>query len=130
MSPRATSSARMQQAKQGPTRMKLIQSIAALTLGASLMTHAAIAAAPDAATDPRIDPQVRAFLARINKDSSPFWELPQPKPQEILTALQSQTDVDMSGVATSERTVEQDGRKVKLYIMKPAKMTANPGVLF
>ena len=36
-------------------------------------------AAPDAATDPRIDPQVRAFLREINKDSSPFWELPDRK---------------------------------------------------
>jgi acetyl esterase/lipase len=32
---------------------------------------------PNAATDPRIDPQVRTFLAELNKDSSPFWELPQ-----------------------------------------------------
>ena len=95
-----------------------------------MMTQAALAAAPDAATDPRIDPQVRAFLAKINKDSSPFWELPQPKPQEILTALQSQTDVDMTGVATSERTIDQDGHKVKLYIMKPAQTSSNPGVLF
>ncbi len=51
------------------------------------MTQLAFAA-PDAATDPRIDPQVRSFLAEINKDSSPFWELPQPKPQEIFTGLQ------------------------------------------
>lgn len=41
------------------------------------MTNIA-AAAPDAAKDPRIDPAIRAFLARINKDSRPFWELPQP----------------------------------------------------
>lgn len=67
-------------------------------------------AAPNAATDPRIDPQVRSFLAKINKDSSPFWQLPQPKPQEVLTGLQSQTPVDMSGVTTSERTITQDGR--------------------
>ncbi len=95
-----------------------------------MMTQAALAADPDAATDPQIDPQVRAFLAKLNKDSSPFWELPQPKPQEILTALQSQTDVDMTGVTTSERTIDQDDRKVKLYIMKPAQMRGNPGVLF
>jgi acetyl esterase/lipase len=44
--------------------------------------------------------------------------------------LQSQADVDMTGVTTSERTIEQDGRKVKLYIMKPSQMSANPGVLF
>ena len=48
-------------------------------------------AAPDAATDPRIDPQIRSFLADIDKDSSPFWELPQPKPQQILTELQSKS---------------------------------------
>ena len=44
------------------------------------MTQAATLT-PDAASDPRIDPQVRSFLAELNKDSSPFWELPQPKPQ-------------------------------------------------
>jgi acetyl esterase len=109
--------------------MNRIQKLAALTLGASMMTQAAIAAAPDAATDPRIDPEVRSFLAKINKDSSPFWELPQPKPQEILTGLQSQTVVDMSGVTTTERTISQDGRTVKLYIMKPEQAGSNPGVL-
>ena len=57
----------------------------------------AVAQIPNAATDPRIDPHVRTFLAELNKDSSPFWELPQPKPQDILTALQNQTAVDMSG---------------------------------
>jgi acetyl esterase len=109
--------------------MNRIQKFAALTLGASIMTQAATAAAPDAGTDPRIDPQVRSFLAKINKDSSPFWELPQPKPQEILTGLQSQTAVDMSGVTTTERTISQDGRTVKLYIMKPQQVGSNPGVL-
>ena len=95
--------------------------------GASLMTSFA-AAAPNPATDARIDPQVRAFLAEINKDSSPFWELPQPKPQDILTALQSQTPVDMSGVTTTEKTITEDGRTVKLYIMKPEHVSGKPGV--
>jgi acetyl esterase len=109
--------------------MKLFSSLATFSLGAILMIQTAYAA-PDAATDPRIDPQVRSFLAKINKDSSPFWELPQPKPQEILTGLQSQTIVDMSGVTTSERTITQDGRTVKLYIVKPEQVSSNPGVLF
>lgn len=94
------------------------------------MTQLATAQAQDPATDPRIDPQVRAFLADINKDSSPFWELPQPKPQDILTALQNQTPVDMSGVNTVERTITQDKRKVKLYIMTPQNISGKPGVLF
>ncbi|MGA2792355.1 MAG: alpha/beta hydrolase [Roseiarcus sp.] len=87
-------------------------------------------AAPDAATDPRIDPQVRSLLAELNKDSSPFWQLPQPKPQEILTALQNKTPVDMSGVTTVEKTIDQDGRTVKLYIMTPERVAGKPGVLF
>ncbi len=85
---------------------------------------------PDAADDPRIDAQIRPFLAMLNKDSSPFWELPQPRPQDILTGLQSQTPVDMSGVTTTERIISQDGRTVKLYIMKPERVSGTPGVLF
>jgi len=92
------------------------------------MTQVATAA-PNAATDPRIDPQIRSFLAEIDKDISPFWELPQPKPQEILTGLQSQTAVDMSGVTTTEMTITQDGRTVKLYIMRPDRVSGSPGVV-
>ena len=69
------------------------------------MIAAVASAAPDAATDPRIDPQVRIFLAKLNKDGSPFWELSQPKPQEILTELQNKTPVDMSGVTTIKKTI-------------------------
>ncbi|HVJ36092.1 MAG TPA: alpha/beta hydrolase [Terriglobia bacterium] len=81
-------------------------------------------------TDPRIDPQVRTLLTQLNKDSSPFWELPQPKPQDILTGLQDQTPVDMSGVSTVEKTITQDGLSVKLYIMTPDHPAEKPGVLF
>lgn len=94
------------------------------------MTIQPASAAPDAATDPRIDAQIRAFLAELNKDPSPFWELPQPKPQDILTALQNKTPVDLSGVTTVEKTITQDGKTAKLYIMKPNHVTDKPGVLF
>jgi acetyl esterase len=87
------------------------------------------AAAPNAATDTRIDPQVRSFLAVINKDTTPFWELPQPKPQQILTDLQKQTSVDMSGVTVTDQTINQDGRTVKLYVMKPEQVSGKPSVL-
>ena len=59
--------------------MNMILKITSLMAGASLMTSLA-AAAPDPTSDLRIDPQIRAFLAEINKNSAPFWELPQPKP--------------------------------------------------
>ncbi|MEZ2126482.1 MULTISPECIES: alpha/beta hydrolase [unclassified Sinorhizobium] len=108
--------------------VKLLPSLATLSLGVILVTQP-VHAAPDAATDPRIDPQVRSFLAKINKDPSPFWELPQPKPQEILTGLQNMTPVDMSGVNTTEQTITQDGQTVKIYIMKPERVAGKPGVL-
>ena len=98
-----------------------------LTGAMSIMN--ATADLPNAATDLRIDPQVRSFLAELNKDSSPFWELPQPKPQEILSGLQNKTPVDTSGVTTVERTITQDGRTVKLYIMTPRESANKPGVL-
>jgi acetyl esterase/lipase len=94
-----------------------------------VMTQGAVAQVPDPASDPRIDPQIRIFLADLNKAGNPFWELPQPKPQEILTALQNKTPVDMSGVNTVEKTITQDGREVKLYIMKPNDLKGKPGVL-
>jgi acetyl esterase len=109
--------------------MRHARLLSTILLGATVMTQTAQGATPDPAVDPRIDPQVQSFLAAINKDSSPFWELPQPKPQEIITGLQSQTAVDMSGVVTTERTVTQDGHTVKLYIMKPDHASAKPGIL-
>lgn len=87
------------------------------------------ATAEDISNDQHLDPQVRSFLIPLNTNPSPFWELPQPKPQEILTALQDQTPVDMSGVTTVEKTITQGGREVKLYIMKPQHVTGRPGVL-
>ncbi|HUK35329.1 MAG TPA: alpha/beta hydrolase fold domain-containing protein, partial [Vicinamibacterales bacterium] len=94
------------------------------------MTQAAVTAAPDAASDRRIDPKVRAFLADLNKNSKPFWELPQPKPQDVLTGLQNKTPVDMSGVSSVARTINEDQQTVTLYIMTPTHATtARPGVL-
>jgi acetyl esterase len=89
-----------------------------LLAGALIAMRAAVAA-PDAATDPRIDPVVRAFLADVNKNSSPFWTLPGPQVRAVLTGLQDKTPVDMSGVTVSAKTISANGQTVKLYIMKP-----------
>jgi acetyl esterase/lipase len=109
--------------------MRLTLALATLTMGTVLMTTAATSAPADPSTDPRIDPQIRAFLTELNKDQTPFWEFPQPKPQEVLAGLQSKTSVDMSGVTTVEKTIVQDGRTVKLYIMTPDHLATKPGVL-
>ena len=100
---------------------------ATIFAGAMIISHTVFA--QDVSTDPNIDPQVRAFLVELNKNASPIWELPQPKPQEIITGLQDQTKVDMSGVTITEKTISQNGQKVKLFIMKPEHVIGKPGVL-
>jgi acetyl esterase len=87
-------------------------------------------ATSDVGIDPDLSPPVRNFLVALNKNASPFWTLPQPKPQEILTALQNQTAVDLSGVTTSEHSLTIDGREVKLFVMKPERIEGRPGVIF
>ena len=81
------------------------------------------------ADDPNLAPAVRKFLVQLDKNASPFWTLPQPKPQEILTELQNQTKVDISGVTTTEHALMVDGRTVQLFVMKPDRMDGHPGVI-
>lgn len=88
------------------------------------------ASAVDVSNDTHLLPGVRSFLTDLNRDSNPFWELPQPQPQDVLTNLQNQTPVDMSGVTTTERTITQNGRSVKIYVMRPDRSQGTPGVLF
>jgi acetyl esterase len=103
-------------------------SVSAILIGASIaMTQAA--AAPDPATDPQIDPKIRSFLSELNKDSSPFWEKPGPQVRAVLTGLQAKTPVNLSGITISEKTVSENGQRVKLYIMKPDNVDGTPPVL-
>jgi acetyl esterase len=87
------------------------------------------AATSNVADDPNIAPKVRDFLVKIDKSPAPFWTYPQPKPQDILTALQNETPVDMSGVTTTERSITVDGHETTLYIMKPDHIAGHPGVI-
>jgi acetyl esterase len=104
-------------------------SVSAILIGASIAMTQAAAAAPDPATDPQIDPKIRSFLSELNKDSSPFWEKPGPQVRAVLTGLQAKTPVNLSGITISEKTVSENGQRVKLYIMKPDKVDGTPPVL-
>jgi acetyl esterase/lipase len=84
----------------------------------------------DASLDPAIDPLVRPFLKELNKDSSPFWELPGEQVRSILTGLQAKTPVDMSGVTIEKKKIFRDGQSVLLYIMRPEAVTTKLPVLF
>jgi acetyl esterase len=97
--------------------------------GAMIAMTQPVTAAPDAATDPHIDPKIRSFLSELNKDSDAFWERPGPQVRAVLTALQSKTPVDLSGIAVSEKVIVGNGGKVKLYIVKPEEASEPPPVI-
>jgi acetyl esterase len=85
----------------------------------------------DPAHDLAIDHRSRAFLAELNKDSSPFWELPGDEPRNVVTRLQAQTPVDMSGVEIGERQIIVDGRPITLYVVRPEGAGHDvPGFMF
>jgi acetyl esterase len=111
-------------------QVSTLTTLANVLIGAAFaMTQTATAQAPDAATDPRIDPQIRTFLTDLNRNDSPYWELPGPQVRGVLTALQARTSVDLSGVTISERTISENGQTVKLYIVLPQGLTGTPPVL-
>jgi acetyl esterase len=77
----------------------------------------------DPAQDPAIDRRTRAFLEEVNKDSSPFWELPGDVPRKTVTSLQDRTPVDLSGITVDERELTVDGRSIALYVVRPEGAT-------
>ena len=83
----------------------------------------------DPARDPAIDRRSRGFLRELNRDSSAFWTLPGDEPRRIVTALQDQTPVDLSGIEVEERVIPIGGRGVTLYVVRPEGATGGaPGV--
>ena len=87
-------------------------------------------ATADVSNDPNLAPGVRTFLVAFNKNHpTPFYTLPQPKPQDVLTAWQNRTTVDMSGVTTTEYPLTVDGRTISLFVMKPDHVEGRPGVI-
>jgi acetyl esterase/lipase len=111
-------------------RASTVTTLANLLIGATFaVTQTVTAQAPDAANDPKIDPQIRTFLADLNRNSNAYWELPGPQVRAVLTALQAKTPTDLSGVTISERTIVENGQSVKLYIVLPQEVNTTPPVL-
>ncbi|MCF6402858.1 alpha/beta hydrolase [Chitinophaga filiformis] len=88
----------------------------------------------DPGVDPRIDPQIRVFLKGLNdagKGQPPIYKLPGTGPADALTALQNQTQVDLSGIEVTERVITQDGISVPVHIVRPAGVTGTlPVIVF
>jgi len=80
----------------------------------------------NAENDPRILTGVREFLKILNSGTGkPIEQLSPAEARKVLIDAQKSVTVNYSGIEESERTITQDGAKVKIHITKPAG--AKPG---
>lgn len=84
---------------------------------------ATINKAVKAEDDPRIFTGVRKFLKVLNAGTGkPIEELSPVDARQVLTGAQESVEVDYSGIEESERTITQDGKEVRIHIVKPANI--------
>jgi acetyl esterase/lipase len=107
--------------------------IIAAIMATSILTETAEAQKPiDPAKDPAIETRTKAFLNMLNSGGGKPMETMTPgDARKVLEGAQSSVKVDLSGVDVSEKTIQQDGLSVKLYIMRPSGETGTlPAFLF
>ena len=79
--------------------------------------------------DPRIFKEVRDFLKVLNSGTGkPIEQLSPADARNVLIDAQKSVTVDYSGIEESERTIAQDGEKVRIHIVKPVGAKTNSPV--
>ena len=74
----------------------------------------------DPAVDPAIQSDTRAFLQALNSGGGTPMEMLSPaEARKVLEGAQTSVTVDISGIDVTEKTINQDGLEVKLYIVRP-----------
>ncbi|HET9396158.1 MAG TPA: alpha/beta hydrolase, partial [Nitrospiraceae bacterium] len=64
---------------------------------------------------------IRQFLEALNSSGAkPIEQLSPQDARQVLTDAQNSVHVDLSGIQTSEKVIDVEGRELKLYIVKPA----------
>lgn len=70
--------------------------------------------------DPLIFTKVQGFLKALNAgDGKPLEQLSPYDARQVLVGAQKSVTVDYSGIVETERTISQNGYKVKIHITKP-----------
>ncbi len=85
------------------------------------MTPANVATQPvNFKDDPRLSRETRSFLNVLNAaGGSPLESLPPEKARLVLVDAQASVQVDLSGIAESEKDILADGYQLKLHIVRP-----------
>lgn len=86
----------------------------------------------DPAKDPAIETGTKAFLNLLNGSGGKPMETMAPgEARKVLEGAQASVAVDVSGIDVAEKTIQQDGLSVKLYIVRPSGETgALPAFMF
>ncbi|MGX5820618.1 alpha/beta hydrolase [Chitinophaga lutea] len=75
----------------------------------------------DYATDPAIEQGVKTFLKALNSGGGkPMEEMTPAEARKVLEGAQTSVKADESGIDVTEKTIEQDGLSVKIFIVRPA----------
>lgn len=78
----------------------------------------------DYSTDPNIETRTKAFLTALNTGGGKPMETMTPaEARAVLEGAQTSVPVDISGIDVEEKTIEQDGISVKIFIVKPSSAT-------
>jgi len=74
----------------------------------------------DPQKDPAIETGTKAFLKALNGGGGkPLETLAPADARKVLEGAQSSVPVDISGIDVTDKTIQQDGLSVKLYIIRP-----------
>ncbi|MCR8560348.1 alpha/beta hydrolase [Mucilaginibacter sp. BJC16-A38] len=86
----------------------------------------------DPSLDPHIESHVKALLKIINSgNGKPVEQLTPKAARATLTDAQSSEKVDLSGIKVTQRSITENGLRVRITIVKPEKATAiTPGFMF
>ena len=86
----------------------------------------------DAANDPAIEVKTKEFLKALNSGGGKPMEQMQPgEARAVLEGAQTSVEVNVSGVDISEKTINEDGLTVKLFIVRPSGATGTlPAFMF
>src|SRR4051794_2000583 len=64
---------------------------------------------------------VRRFLEALNSSGgTPIEQLSPKDVRQVLVDAQNSAQVDLSGIDRSEKTIDHDGKPLKLHIVRPA----------
>ena len=73
----------------------------------------------DYTTDPHLDKDVREFLKALNSNGKPLESLSPTDAKKALFDGQAAVKVDLSGVEVDSKTINTDGKSIKLKIVRP-----------